>query len=100
MLKIFQRLPMIAVVTLALGVARTGFSLDNTQSNDYWCTWGYVNVAPVPVESSEMDVDCFSASAAPDECEAFDSVSFWSVWELFDFTFRSTPPKGMFFFIR
>lgn len=100
MLKTFQRLPVIAVAAMALGVARTGFSLDNTQSNDYWCTWGYVNVAPAPVESSEMVADCFSASVAAGDCGTFDSVSFWSVWELFDFTFRSTPPKGLLFYVR
>ncbi len=33
----------IAAFLMATGVACAAYALDNTVSNAFWCTWGYVN---------------------------------------------------------
>ena len=40
------RLRSVAVCLSALFASMTALALDNTVSNDFWCTWNYVNPSP------------------------------------------------------
>ena len=40
------RLRSVAVCLSALFASVTALALDNTVSNDFWCTWNYVNPSP------------------------------------------------------
>lgn len=41
-----KHLTRIAICVGLLMVASVALALDNTVSNEFWCTWGYVNPSP------------------------------------------------------
>ena len=62
----------IAFLIVAGALSCGAFALDITVSNEYWCTWGYVNAATnsACAESSSLVIDTKSldlvVSAVPD----------------------------------
>ncbi len=83
-----------AVAAGALGLQ----ALDNTLSNEFWCTWSYTNAAPVVTnETFAAGFDSFGGSAcanAPAEEDDFDSVSWTELESNTVERFRSDPFIG------
>lgn len=54
------RLRSVAVCLSALFASVTALALDNTVSNDFWCTWNYVNPSPkIAVSAAGSIFDTF-----------------------------------------
>lgn len=61
---------------MATGMIAAAYALDNTVSNSFWCTWGYVNgttnaqsgVASVAVAKCRTDV---AVSGSPEKFSTF-----------------------------
>ena len=84
----------VAVAAGALGLQ----ALDNTLSNEFWCTWGYTNAAPFVTNGAfAAGFDSFGGSVlanVPAEDDDFDSVS-WTERESDTVErFRSDPVVG------
>ncbi len=95
-----RSLLMAVAVAGALGL----YALDNTLSNEFWCTWGYVNAAPaVTNKAFAVGFDSFGGSVranVPAEDDAFDSVS-WTERESNTVDrFRSDPYIGCVIFLK
>ena len=89
-----RSLLMAAVAAGALGLQ----ALDNTLSNEFWCTWGYTNAAPVATNAAfAAGFDSFGGSVCanvPAGGDDFDSVS-WTERESNTVDrFRSDPYIG------
>ena len=57
------RLRSVAVCLSALFASVTALALDNTVSNDFWCTWNYVNPSPYTAVSAAGSIfDTFIAN--------------------------------------
>ncbi len=89
-----------AVAAGALGLQ----ALDNTFSNDFWCTWGYTNAAPVVTNVAfAAGFDSFGGSVCanvPSGDDDFDSVS-WTERESNTVErFRSDPFAGCVFTLK
>ncbi|MDD4622899.1 MAG: hypothetical protein PHG71_06655 [Kiritimatiellae bacterium] len=89
-----RALLMAAVAAGALGLQ----ALDNTFSNEFWCTWGYINADPVVTnEAFAAGFDSFGGSVCanvPAGGDDFDSVS-WTERESNTVDrFRSDPYIG------
>ena len=80
------------------------FALDTTLSNEFWCTWGYVNASPV-VSSMVFDdsldsVQLCSGPYAPDVAETILGLTWTAHQSIAVQTFNSFPPKGVMLFLK
>ena len=93
------------LLSLAVAGMATGlFALDNTLSNEFWCTYGYVN--PAPASDDGVFTDGFSSVLkasgpyAPSSEETVYAIGWTLHLSEAIQLFNSFPPTGMALFLR
>ena len=91
-----------ATIMAVFAACLAASALDVTVSNEFWCTWGYVNPSPATVPANPTADFCSSVhDIGHAEAEAdFSSVVFDVLEARPNYRFSSFPPVGFKLFFR